>query len=359
MLSVHTRPVLPEDRQGLVLFFKEVMDWPGFEHTGSVADYWDWKYIRKPGRGSVGYAAWSGEKAVSHASASPVSLLIDRKAVGGGQLGDLYTRPEYRGNGLAERMMERVEERAAADGIELLYAFPSEIGYRLVTKRGFWEAPLKFSQYQLITNPSMFFDQVSLGPLKKAAYRAMLALRSPARRSVPGMVKEVSLFPADIDQMTERFEANFDLTLRHDRDYLDWRYTDPDGGRFRTLVATVDGQTAGCAIVRLYSDDGPRYMDIVDLMADLDRPAVAQSLVAEAVRIAMVENIDGVQTWIPSDHPLVPFLVRAGFIVRTPLVIERKLRLLCKAVGGNDPALDDLRRPGLRAHIMLGDTDWI
>lgn len=82
-------------------------------------------------------------------------------------------------------------------------------------------------------------------------------------------------------------------------------------------------------------------------------------MVAEAVRIAVVENIDGVQTWIPSDHPLVPFLVRAGFIVRTPLVTERKLRLLCKAVGGNAPALDDLRRPGLRAHIMLGDTDWI
>lgn len=343
----------------MVSFFEEVMNWPGFEHAGSAADYWDWKYLRKPGPEFVGCAAWSQNMAVSHASVSPTALIIGGEIVNGGQLGDLYTRPEYRGSGLAESMLEGVEDRASAEGVDLLFAFPSEVGHRLVTKRGYWEVPVKFTQYQLITNPSKFFDQVRLGSLKKAAYQTMMALRSQAHRPIPGMVKEVRHFPDDIEDMAKRFEANFDLTLRHDREYLDWRYSEPQGGTFRTLIATVDGGTAGWAVVRLYSDADTHYMDIVDMMADLDRPEVAQSLVAEAARVASTEGADGVQAWMPSDHPLVPFLLRAGFIERIPGPSERKLRLLCHVIGRHGKEMDVLRRPGLRAHIMLGDTDWV
>lgn len=347
-----------EDREGLVSFFKDVMNWPGFEHAGSTSDYWDWKYLRKPGPKPIGYASWHYGKAISHASIVPTQLMVDGRAVAAGQLGDMYTHPDHRGNGLAESMLERVERQADADGIEIVFAFPSEAGGRIIAKRGYQELPISFAHYHLITN-LMFFERVSLGPLKKAAYKAMMMTKAPGRRPIPGMVAEVTDLPDDIDDMTQRFEAQFDLVLRHDRRYLEWRYGDPHGGAFRTLLATVDGRTVGLAVLRPYFMDGAGYMDIVDLMADPDHPQAARGLVAQAIEMATAEGIVEVQSWVPSDHPLVPFLLRAGFMQRTPLGHERRLRMFCHPGDGHGPASVILQRPSLKAHIMLGDTDWI
>jgi len=360
MPSIHSKPVDVRDREELVSFFEEVMSWPGFEHAGETSDYWDWKYRRKPGLPPIDYAAWNEGSVASHASATPVPLMIMGRPVTAGQLEDLYTHPRHRGNGLAESLLNRVEERAAAEGLEFLYAFPSEIGRMIISNRGFRELPVRFSQFQLITDPAAFFDQVRLGSLKRPAYKAMLSLKSTYRRShAPGMVREVSEFPDDIEDMTRRFEANFDITLRHDRSYLEWRYADPAGGFFRTLLATIDGRTAGMAVVRTYNNDGTRYMDIIDLMADLERPKVAQALVAKAVAMAESEHVTGVQAWIPSDHPFVPTLQRTGLIPRTPLGHERKLTMFGRPIGRDAELSNIFQRRCLKAHIMLGDSDWV
>ena len=359
MPTIRASQVRMEDREGLVSFFNGVMNWPGFEHAGSTDEYWSWKYLRKPGPEPICYAAWSDGVAVSHASIVPARLMVEGAMVAAGQLGDLYTHPDHRGNGLAEDMLQRVERQAAAEGIEMVFAFPSEAGGMVISKRGYQELPIRFSHYHLIADPSTFFDRVSLGPFKKAAYKAMMAIKAPGRRSIPGMVKEAADFPDDIDDMTKRFEANFDITHRHDRRYLEWRYADPNGGRFRILLATVDGRTSGMAVLRPYVIDGVSYMDLVDLMADLDRPQAAQGLVAEAIEVAVEEGAAEVQSWIPSDHPLVPSLLRAGFIQRTPLPNERRLSMFCRPGDADGLASKVLQRRSLRAHIMLGDTDWI
>ena len=304
MPTIRASQVRMEDREGLVSFFKRVMNWPGFEHAGSTAEYWSWKYLRKPGPEPICYAAWSDGVAVSHASIVPARLMVEGAMVAAGQLGDLYTHPDHRGNGLAEDMLQRVERQAAAEGIEMVFAFPSEAGGMVISKRGYQELPVRFSHYHLIADPSTFFDRVSLGPFKKAAYKAMMAIKAPGRRSIPGMVKEAADFPDDIDDMTKRFEANFDITHRHDRRYLEWRYADPNGGRFRILLATVDGRTSGMAVLRPYVIDGVSYMDLVDLMTDLDRPQAAQGLVAEAVSATQTAPDDTLKTAPGADHGL-------------------------------------------------------
>lgn len=347
------------DRERLVSFLEEVMNWPGFDHEGSTADFWNWRYLRMPGPEPIGYAAWHGEEVASHASIAPTRLMVGGEPVSAGQLGDLYTHPDHRGNGLADRLLDLVERQAAADGIEMMFAFPSEAGGKILSKRGYRELSIGFDRYSIITDPATFFDQASLGRLKRTAYKAMMAIKAPARSPVPGMVREVTEIPEDVDQMTERFEAHFDITHRHDRRYLQWRYADPEGGRFRTLLAKVDDRTAGLAVLRPYIVDGVGYMDLADMMADLDRPEAAQGLVAEAIRIATEEGITQVQSWIPSDHPLVPFLLRAGFIQRMPMANERKLRMICHPGEAGTLADWALRRSSLKAHIMLGDTDWI
>ncbi len=336
--------------------FMEVLDWPGFEHTGSAVDYWEWKYLRRPHAGFVSCASWDGPRPVSHASWTATELLLLGREVRGGQVGDLYTHPAHRGQGLADSVLSCMEE---GEEIDVRFAFPSEAGYEILSKRGYREAEVPFVQHQLITDPAKFFGQVRLGRLKRVAYEAMLAVRSPAPPPFPGTVEEVRSFPEDAGEMARRCEARFDLTVRHSTAYLDWRYLEPQGGRSRVLVARREGTTAGFAVVRLYGQDHSRYIDILDLMSDPDEPAAAPALLSEVSTLAKREGSDGVQVWLPRGHPAAAALERAGYLPRSPLPNERRLRLLYRTAEGREDLAEALARTDLKAHIMLGDTDWV
>ena len=343
----------------LASFFKEVINWPGFKHAGSTADYWNWKYLHRPYSNSIGYAMWLNEEVLSHASLVTSQLLVENNIITAGQMGDLYTHPDYRGKGLAEHLLSSVENQAILDDIKLIFAFPSEIGCMIISKRGYKELPIKFSQYRFITDPSVFFKKVNFGSIKGLAYKAMTAARAPGRKSIPNMVKEVADIPEDIGNMTREFEMNFELCHRHDYQYLQWRYANPTGGYFKILVATDNGTTVGIIVLRPYIAKGIHYMEIVDFMSDLNRPEIIRSLLGESIALAKKEGISEIQTWIPSDHPFVSSLIQAGFISRPLSAGERGFRMFCHSRHDHDIVSKLLENDSLKAHIMLGDTDWI
>jgi len=352
MLTYQTRRYATGEQEDLVTMFREVLDWPGFDHAGTAVDYWEWKYLRRPHTGFNSCAVWTGGRPASHASWTATELVIDGRAARGGQLGDLYTHPDHRGLGLADRALTCVE----ADGTDLLFAFPSETGNQLLRKRGYLEAAVPFAHYQLIVDPARFFAGVKMGRFKRAAYETMLALRSPSS-PFPGSVEEVHAFPDDAGEMARRFEEQFDLSVRHSTEYLNWRYADPTGGRSRLLVARRNGRTAGLAVLRLYGQDGARYIDLLDLIIDPGEPLAARGLLSAARALAVEEGVELIQAWLPRQHPLVGPLQRTGFLSHTPAPGERVLRLLYQPTGGAVGEL--LARPGLKAHLMLGDTDWV
>ncbi len=356
MHPIRTRFFSTGEQKELVKMFEEVMDWPGFVHNGTGLDYWEWKYRRRSCPGFASCAAWSNGHPVSHASWINSQMLVNGRELLAGQISDLYTHPNFRGHGLADRVLGCLNKHSLANDVEMMFAFPSSIGYEIMRKRGYFEIGSQFVQYQLITNPSKFFAQTKLGMLKRMAYEAMLAVRSPSLR---GTVEEVDSFPEDVGEMTRAFEARFDLVARHSTEYLNWRYADPAGGMFRILITRQEARTTGFAVLRPYSMDDAHYMDIVDMMFDLNDPMVAQELIAAAISAAQDECADGIQTWLPGGHILAPILGRTGFLIRAPLTGERQLRMLYQTAEGEDELQKTLDRPDLKIHIMLGDTDWV
>ena len=56
-----------------------------------------------------------------------------------GYIANMYTSDEYRGQGIAGRLLEYLEKEAQARGVEMLFLHASEMGRRAYVKSGFSE----------------------------------------------------------------------------------------------------------------------------------------------------------------------------------------------------------------------------
>lgn len=344
---------------GIIDLMTGAMPWPGFPHEGSKHDFWQWRYCRNPRGFTNEVVADCDGRVCAHAASLPTDLVIGGVVRRGAQYSDLLTREDMRNRGLMDRAVPLLRKLNEARGIEVEFAFPSMAGEKVVRKAGFVDLPVNMGHYELIADPDRFFRDVRYGGLKKIAYRGLRAMKGDRARSDPAVeVYESTVFPDDVEEMVRRFEKAFTFVLRRDGDYLKWRYSDPLGGKFRILFARRGPSTAGLIVLRPYPVEGRTYMDVVDLIAEAGDEGVIGALVASAAKVCREVGSTIMQMWLPSDHPYLPDLGRAGFLQRQAGAGERTMKLLYRPADGSGGLLSSLEG-GLRCHLVLGDTDWV
>jgi hypothetical protein len=99
-------------------------------------------------------------------------------------------------------------------------------------------------------------------------------------------------------------------------------------------------------------------MDIIDLAAETGDGGAINALVKEGSKICVDEGSNILQIWLPTDHPYLPDLGRAGFLLRPTGPGERKMKLLYRPAEGADRLAQDLKG-SMKCHLVLGDTDWV
>jgi GNAT superfamily N-acetyltransferase len=359
MTETAIRAATQGDSQGVIDLLTGAMEWPGFLHHGSKLEFWQWRYARNPRGFTNEVVAVRDGKVCAHAASLPTDLIINGIERRGAQYSDLLTREDMRGQGIMERAVPLLHRLNIERGLEVEFAFPSVAGEKVVRKAGFVDLPVEMGQYELIANPDGFFDKVKFGGIKKIAYSGIRALKGNRAKDDPSVqVTESASFPEDIRAMVERFQAAFTLVLRRDPEYLNWRYADPRGGHFRILIARRGPSTAGFMVLRPYTIEGRAYMDIIDLAAEAGDGGAINALVKEGSKICVDEGSNILQIWLPTDHPYLPDLGRAGFLLRPTGPGERKMKLLYRPAEGADRLAQDLKG-SMKCHLVLGDTDWV
>jgi hypothetical protein len=347
------------DVTGIIELMTGAMPWPGFPHEGSKMDFWQWRYGRNPRGFTNEVIADCGGRVCAHAASLPTDLIIGGAVHRGAQCSDLLTREDMRNKGLMDRAVLMLRQLNKSRGIEVEFAFPSAAGEKVLRKAGFVDLPVNMGHYELIADPDRFFRDVRYGGLKKMAYRGLRTLKGDRARRDPDVeVYESVVFPDDIERMVLRFEKAFTFVLRRDVEYLRWRYSDPRGGKFRILFARRGPSTAGLIVLRPYSVEGRTYMDIVDLVAEVGDEGAIGALVSSAARVCREIGSTIMQMWLPSDHPYLPDLGRAGFLHRQTGSEERTMKLLFRPLDDSEEIMSSLKG-GLQCHLVLGDTDWV
>jgi hypothetical protein len=338
------------DAQGITDLMTGAMPWPGFVHQGSTLEFWKWRYAHNPRGFTNEVVAVSDGKVCAHAASLPTDLVIDGATHHGAQYSDLLTREDMRGRGIMKHAVPLLHRLNTEKGMEIEFAFPSVPGEKVVRKAGFTDLPVQMGRYELIANPDGFFENVRFGGVKKIAYAGIRAFKGNRSRDDPALeVFESSTFPDDAEALVKRFQAAFTFVLRRDLDYLRWRYSEPRGGHFRVLFVRRGGSTVGFMVLRPYNVEGHAYMDIADLVAE---PGDGDAMVCKE------EGSNVLQMWLPTDHPYLPHLDRAGFHLSPPGQGERGMKLLYR-LAENSTQLAPALQSGVKCHLVLGDTDWI
>ncbi|MBI0584222.1 MAG: GNAT family N-acetyltransferase [Methanomassiliicoccus sp.] len=372
--SPYVRPELPSepgvrpyekgDEERIVPFLEKNMGWPATDVSVSPLDHWRWKFLSNPLGFHLVCVAEIDGAVISHSASIPVRMKVGDRTVVASQGVDLCTDPAFRGAGLIGRTMVCRNAMKDQHDVRLDFGFPNQASYRLsLGKQGFHDLGITMLQHRYIIDEEQFFKKVRFGPIKRIGYSTYIMLKRPLGPRVDvgggitlGREREMG---EEFDNLYAKASEAFDMMIVRDSGFLTWRYGDHRGGDFIVRTARDNGRLVGYMVHREEVKDGSRFLNIVDALADPAAPDAIPLLLLDCISMAKGMEIETVLCCLPEAHPYGKHLAEAGFLSQVRMTGNQEMKVIALERGGTTDLINRLTGRGLRAHIMLGDTDWV
>jgi hypothetical protein len=168
-------------------------------------------------------------------------------------------------------------------------------------------------------------------------------------RPLRAQTRVVRRFDDAATALWNRVAQKFDLTVRRDATYLNWRYASTPHVRYSAVLLEREGRLDGWAVFRHVQEPLGRVTLLVDLLADPSDEEGVIALVRRIDREARAADSDKIRAFM-MNAPFRKVLKRSGYFQ-----VKSWLRLIAKvnavALPGNFYKNTD------RWHITLGDSD--
>lgn len=335
----------PTDRRGLDALVRRVF---GHDAANARQLRWRWQHTRNPGAPSDGpliLVAREGPAIVAQQSSMPVTLQAAGREWRAGWATDLMVAPERRRQGIGEMLFR---------------AFDRSVDAAL----GLGVGPASRPIMQKLKWPHLDAVPCLVKPLTRRALRqprwpmplnrlvsaaTLPAVRLVARsRPLAAQIEPIRHFDTRFTELWERLAPRFDLAVRRDAPYLNWRFIEPPHVRY-SAVALKRGETiGGYATYRHVHEPLGRVTLLVDFLADPDDVEGWATLLRWVDREARAADSDKIRVF--STHAgYRKGLRRSGyFTVKSSLDLGVRL----------DPGVPaGFYRDTSRWHVTMGDAD--
>jgi hypothetical protein len=282
----------PDDRRGVELLYRRT-------HGADAAEAnrlrWDWQHRRNPqnakGQPNI-WVAREGPTVVGHYPTLPVRLSLKGLEVEGAWGKDALVAPERDRQALDEALVRAWDRNSGAvltlgasgesrQLLDRLHWPPSHVVPCLVkplTRRAVrlpnWPTPLN-RLISVVTLPVVHVVSRS---------RPLRAECEPIRR-----------FDAAFTALWERLAPKFDLAVRRDAAYLNWRYIEPPHVRYSIVALKRQGEVHGYAVYRHRHEPLGRVTMLVDFLVDPQDVSGLKTLLRWIDRAARAEDADKVR----------------------------------------------------------------
>jgi hypothetical protein len=171
-----------------------------------------------------------------------------------------------------------------------------------------------------------------------------------ARRSAVGEpIGATRHFDDRFTALWERVAAGFNLAVRRDAAYLNWKYIAPPHVRYSVAVLTRDAQPHGYAVYRHVREPRGQVTLLVDFLTDPQDATGFRSLVAFVDQEARAAGSDRIRTFVT--HAAFRKVLRRSGYFPVKSTMEFVARI-------NDIQVpDDFYRRRDNWHVTLGDSD--
>jgi hypothetical protein len=283
----------PEDRRGIEALTRRTL---GTDAAESDRLTWEWRYRRNPSstQQTSMWVAREGPTVVGYLPTLPVRLSVKGLEVDASWASEPRVAPEREQQGNGEALM-RAWDRSTGASLALA---PSEATRTLLDRLRFpdsrvlpylvkpltrravrlphWPRPLN----QIISALSYPFVQV----LSRS--RPLRAECEPVRR-----------FDSSFTTLWEKLADRFDLAVRRDAAYLNWRYIEPPHVRYFAVALKRQGEVHGYAVYRHKHEPLGRVTMLVDLLTHPEDVSGVKTLLRWVDRAARAEDSDKVRCY--------------------------------------------------------------
>ena len=350
-----------DDVPAIERMLQDIFDeWPGVPTDASPIDHLHWKM----GDGRPGFQAHYVSEIDGRVIAFQLNLHWQMK-VGDRVLEvrrgwDSGVHPQYQGTGVMSIMRPAMHQQFGVTPDLFLGASGHQAFGRLLRQED--RRPFAH-RWRVYVRPLTFRAALRTFKLRRGrGLKKLLRAVPPFMRWIAVEVREriapvrakceiqtVERFDERVDAFCDEASRAFDFMSVRNAGLLNWRYADKRAGDFTIRVATENDRIVGYAILRVANGKG----HIADVMALPGRDDVVAALGRDAAR-ELRGKASVIECWLFDNSPYLPGLQRAGF-----LGSRRRRQPTFEAVGVQVEEVEFLSGKSIKAHLSLGDMDWV
>jgi GNAT superfamily N-acetyltransferase len=285
-------------------------------------EYYEWKIGHNPyGAGTI-YLEKRDDKIIGSATLTPKPFLVHGKSVRTVEIGDTFTHPEYRRQGVFTICAGSCVEYALHNGIQVIYGTPNSNslpGYE--KKLGF--SQLQKVQLRCFTKVYRFFPILMKCFIKVCLIRNLNNQKALLKRlcrqwftSRPIRFKQHTYKIVELKELPDQVDGlwgdcRFAFYVVRDSNYLNWRYfQNPDA--YTVFAAIEQKKYRGYLILKYSSDD--RTATICDFITHNDDPEIFKDLLEQAEACIKSKKVSYAQVYCPRYSPYAEVLKQYGYL---------------------------------------------
>lgn len=334
----------PADRADVEALFRRVF---GDAQADASAERWDWQYLRNPhAREPQIWIARDAGTLVGHYATMPVRLTVAGREVDASWGMDVMVAPERQRQGLGE-LLFRTWDRHTGAALGMGLSGGSHSLFRKLKWPDVGPVPclVKPLSSRALFRPGR--PRLVNGAVSLVAGAAATLYR--ARGAVDPGVRRLDHFDDRFTALWERLAARFDLAVRRDAPYLEWKYVEFPHVRYSLVALERDGRVDGYAVFRHAHEARGRVTMLVDFLADPDDPRALAALLGFVEGDARQAGSAKIRTFVMNAAFRRTMTTRGYFRVASSVQLVAKVNAVSV-----DPAFYATTE---RWHITFGDSD--
>jgi hypothetical protein len=285
----------PEDRRGVETLYRRTH---GADAAQADRLRWDWEHRRNPynrtGQPHI-WVAREGPTVVGQYRTLPVRVSLKGLEVDGAWGADALVAPERDRQGLGEALV-RAWDRNSGAGLALGLSGDA----RAMLDRLRWpDSSVVPCVVKPLTRRAVRVPNLPT-PVNRLMSAAVYPFVQIVARSRPlrAECEPIRRFDTSFTALWERLAPKFDLAVRRDAPYLNWRYIEPPHVRYAVVALKRQGEVHGYAVYRHRHEPLGRVTMLVDFLVDPEDDAGLKTLLRWVDRAARAEDSDKVRCYV-------------------------------------------------------------
>lgn len=243
------------------------------ENTNSKKEMYEWLFEKNPYNksGNMMYLLKEGDKVIGCDGLLPNELYVNGKVLLTAHSVKSMTHPGYKKQGIFKKMTENSCERGKQDGVDVIIGLANDQSYPAYKRFG-WPTLFEKEVYvKPIFINNILKRRIKIGFLAELGNSIYAAfMKGKLKGSMDREIKFEILnkVPKEIQKCWDKYKSKYNVLLVRDYKYLNYRYNERPDVNYVTVLAKLNKEIIGFAILHNSVANGSKMTSAVEFFTD-------------------------------------------------------------------------------------------